>query len=53
METQSEHEEGLWKRIKGRIKWVFDELKADSVGENPEKPIDCCHPPEYHKAKKN
>ena len=49
MDEVTGKEQGLWKRIKGRIKWVFEELKEDSVGQNPEKPIDCCNPPVYDK----
>jgi len=42
---QTNREKGIWKRVKGKIKWVLDELKEDSVAQNPTKPIDCCNPP--------
>ena len=42
---QANREKGIWKRVKGKIKWVLDELKEDSVAQNPTKPIDCCNPP--------
>lgn len=51
MEVRKENNQGLWKRIKSKIKWVYEELKEDSVAQNPQKPIDCCNPPVQHKTK--
>lgn len=48
METRKEH--GFLRSVNNKIKWFFDELKKDSIGENPSKPIDCCHPPIPRKA---
>lgn len=42
-------ENGIWTRIKGRIRWILEELKEDSVASNPQKPVDCCNPPVYRK----
>ena len=41
----------FWERIKYRVKWIFEELKEDSVAKNPSKPVDCCNPPVYDKKK--
>jgi len=53
MDAHRKNDRGIWKRIKSRIRWVLDELKADSIAENPEPPVDCCHPRVYHKPKDN
>ena len=44
METQN-REEGFWARINRKLHMVLEDLKKDSVGENPVKPVDCCNPP--------
>ena len=49
MDNHRERNNGMWSRIKGRIRWVYEELREDSVARNPEKPIDCCNPPIYRK----
>ena len=51
METQN-REEGFWTRINRKMLKIREELKKDSVGENPVKPVDCCNPPVYEKKKK-
>ena len=43
METPKE--DGFWKSVNKKVKWIFEELKKDSVAQNPSKPIDCCNPP--------
>lgn len=43
METQVE--ESIWRRISEKFKAVREELRKDSVASNPQKPVDCCHPP--------
>jgi len=43
METRKE--DGFWKSVNKKVRKVFEELKRDSVAENPSKPIDCCNPP--------
>lgn len=43
METHGE--ERLWKRIHRKLEKFREELKKDSVGSNPQKPVDCCNPP--------
>ena len=52
MQSHTESEKGLLKRIKGRIRWLLHELKEDSVAENPSKPVDCCNPPVPKKPEK-
>jgi hypothetical protein len=36
---------GFLKRVKDTVRKTLDELKEDSVANNPQKPIDCCNPP--------
>ena len=51
MEAEN-REEGFWTRINRKLQVVLEDLKKDSVGENPVKPVDCCNPPVYEKKKK-
>ncbi len=50
---QANKDQGMWARVKGRIKWVLKEFREDSVAANPQKPVDCCNPviPEKNKEK--
>jgi len=54
MEIQKE--EGFFRKIGEKLKVFREELRKDSVGSNPRKPVDCCNPPEAisteHKPKK-
>jgi hypothetical protein len=42
---EARKEDGFWKSVNKKVKWVFEELKKDSVAQNPGKPVDCCNPP--------
>jgi hypothetical protein len=34
-----------------KIRSLKEDLKSESVGQNPEKPVDCCNPPDKFKYK--
>jgi hypothetical protein len=43
METRKE--DGLWKWVNENVTRILEDLKKDSVANNPRKPVDCCNPP--------
>lgn len=43
METRKE--DGFWKWVNENVTRILEELKEDSVANNPQKPVDCCNPP--------
>jgi len=43
METQKE--DTFWKWVNEKFQVFMEELKRDSVANNPRKPVDCCNPP--------
>ncbi len=34
-----------------KVQKIKEDLKSESVGQNPEKPVDCCNPPDKFKYK--
>ncbi|MGD8352564.1 MAG: hypothetical protein PVJ01_00240 [Pseudomonadota bacterium] len=44
METYTEGE-SFWRRMQRKLEKFREDLKKDSVGSNPVKPVDCCNPP--------
>lgn len=40
---------GLLQKAREGIRRLFEDLKKDSISQNPEKPIDCCNPPQIPK----
>jgi hypothetical protein len=43
METHKE--DGFWKWVNKSVTRILEDLKKDSVANNPRKPVDCCNPP--------
>jgi hypothetical protein len=43
METSKE--DGFWKWVNESVTRILEDLKKDSVANNPRKPVDCCNPP--------
>ncbi len=41
---EKREEKSLFKKIGRNIRKTLDDLKEDSVGHNPTKPVDCCNP---------
>ena len=40
---------GLLRKAREGIRRFFEDLKKESISQNPEKPIDCCNPPDTGK----
>lgn len=43
METRKE--DLFWKWVNENVNRILEELKRESVANNPRKPVDCCNPP--------
>jgi len=46
---RSDKKRGLLRRAREGIIRFFEDLKKDSISQNPEKPVDCCNPPEINR----
>jgi hypothetical protein len=41
----------LFRNISEKVQKIKEDLKSESVGQNPEKPVDCCNPPDKFRYK--
>ena len=42
---EKQKEDLFWKWVNENVTRILNELKEDSVANNPRKPVDCCNPP--------